>query len=483
MLQMQSMYSNNDNLFNMSHPILDSDVSKFMNGESIDYMQPAATSPVQESLMAPYYPQQQHQNQRQHQIQFPAPTTVPHSAPSSPPFQVKTEEPQQHNMDLFLLQNSFESTQDHHILQSQRSPQMNLQIIHQHQQHQQKQHQQHQQLRLQQQQQQFQQQQMMFETSHSTATTMSIPAASIMVSSASYAPSTIATTTPFFHPSSISHDDTHTVPTLGYQQRLNAYTPAAHPAAPKRKIEERQSSPIHSVDTAVAVSAKNLVISEESSYPSMKSSAAISSRLSTSSRLDKVKPTRSTKISKSTPSSSSASSSEMIAAVANKKTTKKASESRESSEQPENNESTPRVAGTGNVTHPRRAAQNRAAQRTFRNRRKAYIKELEQKVQEIDQTRELMESIHQENQEVWRRLQILENLVRKHELPVPDFAPLIPNTVSNMDFLGNALGGSNVNANANDGLMAMMALGGSSNEEDEDEGDMSDSFSQLQYQQ
>ncbi|KAF9348539.1 hypothetical protein BGX26_013053 [Mortierella sp. AD094] len=480
----------------MSHSILDSDVSKFMNTESIDYMQPTAASPVQESLMAPYYPQQQHQNQRQHQIQFPAPTNVPHSAPSSPPFQVKTEEPQQHNMDLFLFQNSFESAQDHHILPSQRSPQMQLRLANQimHQQHQQKQHQQHQQLKLQHQQFQ-QQQQIMFETSHSTATSMSIPAtASIMVSSASYAPSTIATSTPFYHPSSLSHDDTHTVPTLGYQQRLNAYTPAAHPAAPKRKIEERQPSPPHhSVDAAVAVSTNNLVISEESAYPPMKSSAATtttSSRLSTSSRLGKVKPTRSTKISKSTPSSSSASSSEMIAsttevktAVANKRSTKKSPESRESSEQPDN-DSASRMTGTGNITHPRRAAQNRAAQRTFRNRRKAYIKELEQKVQEIDQTRELMESIHQENQEVWRRLQILEGLVRKHELPVPDFAPLVPNTVSNMDFLGNGIGGSNSNGNANGGLMTMMmGLGGSSNEDDEDDEDMSDSFSHLQYQQ
>lgn len=93
---------------------------------------------------------------------------------------------------------------------------------------------------------------------------------------------------------------------------------------------------------------------------------------------------------------------------------------------------------TGNITHPRRAAQNRAAQRTFRNRRKAYIKDMEQRVLELDQTRRRMEELQTENREIWRRFRVLEGLVSQHGLPLPNFPALTLTSVSS----SNATGGS-----------------------------------------
>ncbi|KAF8986119.1 hypothetical protein BGZ46_009230 [Entomortierella lignicola] len=82
--------------------------------------------------------------------------------------------------------------------------------------------------------------------------------------------------------------------------------------------------------------------------------------------------------------------------------------------------------GSGNITHPRRAAQNRAAQRTFRNRRKAYIKDMEQKVLELNQTRSRFEAIQNENREIWGRYRALESLVAQNGLSAPQFPPMTP---------------------------------------------------------
>ncbi|KAF9897171.1 hypothetical protein BX616_006063, partial [Lobosporangium transversale] len=89
-----------------------------------------------------------------------------------------------------------------------------------------------------------------------------------------------------------------------------------------------------------------------------------------------------------------------------------------------------------NVTHPRRAAQNRAAQRTFRNRRKAYIKDMEQKVLELHQIRSQFELLQQENREIWRRFRTVESILvtqNNHNAecghtitPLPQFPPMTP---------------------------------------------------------
>lgn len=99
---------------------------------------------------------------------------------------------------------------------------------------------------------------------------------------------------------------------------------------------------------------------------------------------------------------------------------------------------TPMSAPIGNITHPRRAAQNRAAQRTFRNRRKAYIKDMEQRVLELDQTHRRMEEVQAESREIWRRFRVLEELVSQHGLPLPNFPTLTLTSVSS----SNAAGGS-----------------------------------------
>ncbi|KAF8929855.1 hypothetical protein BGZ58_008634 [Dissophora ornata] len=84
---------------------------------------------------------------------------------------------------------------------------------------------------------------------------------------------------------------------------------------------------------------------------------------------------------------------------------------------------TSKTAGAGNnVTHPRRAAQNRAAQRTFRNRRKAYIKDMEQKVLELHQMRARFDDIQVENREIWRRYRVLESLILQNGQTPPAFA-------------------------------------------------------------
>ncbi|KAF9944901.1 hypothetical protein BGZ65_011447, partial [Modicella reniformis] len=135
---------------------------------------------------------------------------------------------------------------------------------------------------------------------------------------------------------------------------------------------------------------------------------------------------------------------------------KATSESRESSEQPES--ASDRLAGhAGNVTHPRRAAQNRAAQRTFRNRRKAYIKELEQKVQEIDRTRDLMDAVRVENQEIWRRFQILETLASRNGVQLPVFPPLTSLAATTMTAADGITSISVVTGNEYNEMMMMNA--------------------------
>ncbi|KAF9204242.1 hypothetical protein BGZ49_005555 [Haplosporangium sp. Z 27] len=466
MLESLMVYSNNNaNFFTM--PLMDDSVAKLINTDSLgSYMQPTATSPSQEPLIPQsFYPQQQNQNQRQYQLQMSGTNMVSQSTPPSPQYSVKTEDSQQANVDMYLFPSTFDS-QDHRIIPSQHSPQQRMlhfpnevtHIMQQHQQHQQQQQKHEQQLRLQHQQLQ-QQQQIMYEAT--TAATSSMVSA--VSSTSHYVPSTIATSAPFFQP--CISDDSY--------NRQNTYTVAAHPAAPKRKmIEERQRSPQLTIDAASGVTTNNnnLIISDESSvlmpYAPSSTTTITSSRFSTSSRLDKVKPSRSTKITKASISSTEMNTTTRVT----KKTTKKTIDSRESSEQPDNGSESTGRSSTGNITHPRRAAQNRAAQRTFRNRRKAYIKELEQKVQNIDRDRELMQSIHKENQEVRRRLQILENLANQSGVQLPAFPPLTP--FSAIEFLN----GSNVNGTT------MMNMG-SSNDEDEDDEELSDCLPSHQQMQ
>ncbi|KAG0264163.1 hypothetical protein BG011_007317 [Mortierella polycephala] len=512
MLHSVMVYPNNSEFF-MSPSMLDDSVSKLMNTEQQieNYLTSASTSPVQDFIMpsTSYHLQQQSQDQRQHQLQFPIVNAMrsmaAQNAPLSPPYPIKTEEVQsQHNVECIMFSHNFDLTapstasgssqEQHHILPSQHSPQQQQQqqrmmpytdvtLIQQRQHHQQQQQHHQQQLRLQhQQQQQFQQQQMLYSSAaphHSTVTSMAT-ISSATANASVFVPSSVTTSAPFFHPTALAQEDSF--------QPQATYTPAAHPAAPKRKREE--SGQLIACQTSPRLSIDSNSTAIESLAPSRRatSSAAV---VSTSSRLDKVKTSRSTRITKSTPSSASSSSTEMITSTATtsenkaattrataKKatvTTKKtASPSRESSQQPENNEMTSTIThlstSTGNITHPRRAAQNRAAQRTFRNRRKAYIKTLEQKVQEIDDTRKLMEDVQLENQEIWRRFQIIQNLANRSGLRLPTFTPMEPFAAMTAANEAHQLAQQQQAANGHFGM-------GSSNDEAEDDGEMSDSFS------
>ncbi|KAI9238617.1 MAG: hypothetical protein BYD32DRAFT_413230 [Podila humilis] len=496
MLQSVMVFPNND-FFNVA-PLLDDNVAKLINTDQIEsYMTSASSSPIQDYLLAPssmasFHPQQ-HPNHHRHNTSqiFPVsmPSMVAHSAPSSPSYPVKNEE----SMD-YLLYPSFDlasspqqqnSPQQPQVLPSQ-SPQQRMvpytdvSLLQQRQHHQQQQQQHAQQLRLQHQRAIEQQQQ------YQMSTVTSAIISSIAANTNIMTPST-------FNTNSISTPAPFDAPAFNFSN--NGVTYAAHPAAPKRKREEPTDAMVHVTPSPSSSSTVVAPLSPSISSPSLSVSTPTltASRISTSSRLDKVKPVRSTKVTKSTSSSSSSPSTSMISSAATttasssssikslaKKTTKKSvkdSEDVDSSASIEASTSTA-TPHTGNITHPRRAAQNRAAQRTFRNRRKAYIKELEQKVLEMDRTREMMETIHHENQEVWRRVQILEALASQSGLQLPIFPAMTP--FAGMEASGSPYGGQHM-------MMGHShphrhGSSSSSNEDEEDDEEMRElSHSQASY--
>lgn len=71
------------------------------------------------------------------------------------------------------------------------------------------------------------------------------------------------------------------------------------------------------------------------------------------------------------------------------------------------------VSSTGNrkkaVIDTRRAEQNRAAQRAFRQRKERYVKELESKVREMQGLQEKVEKLEQENERLRQRIWELEH--------------------------------------------------------------------------
>ncbi|KAF9981193.1 hypothetical protein BGZ65_004220, partial [Modicella reniformis] len=278
MSQSLMVYPNNNDFLMAPSMLDDNNVAKLMNSEHLEsYLTSASTSPVQDYLMSPssYHPQQDQHNQRQHQLQF-------HATPNSPPYAiVKTEEVQaQSAVDYHLmfpstfdLSSSTATTnaQEQHILPSQRSPFTNVSLIQQHQQHQQQQHQHEQQLRMQHRQ--LQQQQLMYNTPSTSSIISSMVSAT--TSSGLYAPSAITTSAPFFHASTLVQDDS---PALTFHRR-SGYTPAAHPAAPKRKCDEPSLAPRLSPQLA----ADSIMPDESTTSPSTSPLMT----LTTSSRLDK----------------------------------------------------------------------------------------------------------------------------------------------------------------------------------------------------
>ncbi|KAG0033639.1 hypothetical protein BGZ82_006031 [Podila clonocystis] len=492
MLQSVMVFPNND-FFNVT-PLLDDNVAKLINTDQIEsYMTSASTSPIQDYLLAPsnmanFHPQQ-HPNHHRHNTNtqnFPVsmPSMVSQSAPSSPSYPVKNEE----GMD-YLLYPSFDlasspqqASPQPQVLSSQ-SPQQRMipftdvSLLQQRQHHQQQQQQHAQQLRL--------QHQCALEQQYQMSTVTSAIISSIAANTNLMAPSfntNMPTPMPFD-------------PTPTFNFRPNGSTYAAHPAAPKRKREDLAEESMVPVTPSPSSSSSTVVapLSPSISSPSLSVSTP-TSRISTSSRLDKIKPARSTRVTKSASSSSSPSTS-MISSAATtassssssiksltKKTAKK-STTKDSEDVDSSASIDASNPHTGNITHPRRAAQNRAAQRTFRNRRKAYIKELEQKVQKMDRTREMMETIHQENQEVWRRVQILEALASQSGLQLPIFPTMTP--FSGMEAsIGSPYGGHMMvgHHSHSHGHSRQHGSSSSSNEDEEDDEEMREiSSSQASY--
>ncbi|KAG0352907.1 hypothetical protein BG005_007716, partial [Podila minutissima] len=506
MLQSVMVFPNND-FFNVT-PLLDENVAKLINTDQIEsYMTSASTSPIQDYLLAPssmasFHPQQ-HPNHHRHNTNqnFPVsmPSMVSQSAPSSPSYPVKNEE----GMDYLLYptfdlaasspqqQQASPQTQvlPSHSPQQRMIPYTDVSLLQQRQHHQQQQQQHAQQLRLQHHQRALEQQQ--YQMSTVTSAIISSIAANTNLMAPSFNNNSIPTPAPF--------DST---PSFNFRPN-NGSTYAAHPAAPKRKHEEPTEEsmvPVTPSPSSSSSSSSTVVapLSPSISSPSLSVSTP-ASRISTSSRLDKVKPARSTRVTKSTSSSSSSPSTSMISSAAatstsssssikslTKKTAKKTTKDSEDVDSSASIDASSTAAPhTGNITHPRRAAQNRAAQRTFRNRRKAYIKELEQKVQEMDRTRELMETIHQENQEVWRRVQILEALASQSGLQLPIFPAMTP--FSGMEAsVGSPYGGHMMmgghHHSLSHGHSRQHGSSSSSNEDEEDDDEMREfSSSQASY--
>ncbi|KAG0232101.1 hypothetical protein BGW42_008394 [Actinomortierella wolfii] len=412
------------------------------------------------------------------------------------------QQPQQQQQVDFLMYPSFEMqgqqsataspTQPQHVVASQISNSLamtaapatqprlapahsDVELFHQRQQHQQQQQRHAQQLRLQhqhQQQQRMMEQQQQFSqpsfSQSANTTNMMIPVTTTTLSAMldavcsapgsampmvqpveneHFVPATIATSMPLFES---THDSF---------QSQSGYIPKTHPASPtarQRADHEtvRNTSPtlldtIPSPTMPVAIvpnmsasSSPAPAIAAPVSSPSISTSQS-SSRISTSSRLDKVKPSRTTRITKSSssststlptdtlPSTTTTTATTAAMARAAKAASTRAAKRAATTASPVTTEVTTATPITavaasapaapivyqhlpgshGNVTHPRRAAQNRAAQRTFRNRRKAYIKDLESKVQQLDSTKAQNEQLVSENQRLLQHAQQLEQML------------------------------------------------------------------------
>lgn len=72
------------------------------------------------------------------------------------------------------------------------------------------------------------------------------------------------------------------------------------------------------------------------------------------------------------------------------------------------------------MTNTKRAAQNRSAQRAFRQRKDGYIKGLEAKVEEVDALKQTIETLKQENMQLRDySLALQAKLIEQPDVPAP----------------------------------------------------------------
>jgi len=83
----------------------------------------------------------------------------------------------------------------------------------------------------------------------------------------------------------------------------------------------------------------------------------------------------------------------------------------------------------------KRAAQNRAAQRAFRQRKECYIKDLEAKVLELKATKETVESLRQENLQLRDYILALQSRLIEHPSGVPPPPAVYASSTRPGDFL------------------------------------------------
>ncbi|KAK9454514.1 hypothetical protein V1511DRAFT_395782 [Dipodascopsis uninucleata] len=83
----------------------------------------------------------------------------------------------------------------------------------------------------------------------------------------------------------------------------------------------------------------------------------------------------------------------------------------------------------------KRAAQNRAAQRAFRQRKECYIKDLEAKVLELKATKETIENLRQENLQLRDYILALQSRLIEHPGGVPPPPAVYSSSSRPVDFL------------------------------------------------
>ncbi|CAL5871585.1 uncharacterized protein PFLUO_LOCUS5838 [Penicillium psychrofluorescens] len=103
---------------------------------------------------------------------------------------------------------------------------------------------------------------------------------------------------------------------------------------------------------------------------------------------------------------------------------------------PEDN--TPKSYGKRELSTSKRAAQNRAAQRAFRQRKENYIRKLEEEVKTLDSLREKANSLAGENYQLREYVINLQSRLLEAQGEVPELPPNIDLTQARENYLGGA---------------------------------------------
>lgn len=101
---------------------------------------------------------------------------------------------------------------------------------------------------------------------------------------------------------------------------------------------------------------------------------------------------------------------------------------------------TPKSYGKRELSTSKRAAQNRAAQRAFRQRKESYIRKLEEEVKSVDTQRESIKSLANENYLLREHIITLQSRLMEAQAEVPDLPANIDLSQPRQDLLLQAAG-------------------------------------------